>query len=459
MIKKTALVLSFILLLQFLTILPVNASNQLTDLVATAAILAEKDTGIILHEKNIHLRHPADSLTKVMTLLLASLAVENDEISDSEIIEMSEAAWVDITESSTTQSISPGNIMTFIDLMYSAYVGSANEACNMIAIKLAGSISAFVDMMNAKAAELGLIDTNFVNPHGQHQAEQYTSAYDMYVLYSEASKSMLFNEISGTFRHVTERSEETESRTLIGTNALLNQNSIYYYRYCSSGIGSATYEGGFSLLAAAEEDGLSLISVVLGSKEIINDDESVSQQHFLETHRLFLWGYQNFGWREILKTTDLLRRVPVEHGSGADFINVRPEEPLVLLLDLSIPTDAFKLDITIFSDVTNTPLVAPIDAGERLGEVVVSYNGIEYARINLVANTNIELNGIEYMRRQIVSALSTPLARNIIIVLIIIILIYAALVIRYNIMRINRMRRIRDAKNDIVRERHESYKE
>jgi len=459
MVKKTAIILVFILSIQFLTIIPSAASTLTPPIEAKSAILAEKGSGIILYESNIHQRHPADSLTKIMTLLLAAQAIENDLISDNELITMTEEAWFDIDSDSTTQSINPGHIMTFIDLMYSSYVGSANEACNMIAIRLAGSVDAFVDMMNQKAVELGLDGTRFVNPHGQHHPYQYTTAHDMYQLYSEATKSTLFNEISSTFRHVTERTEESAERNLVGTNPLLNQNSIYYYRYCLSGIASRSYEGGLSLVSAAEEEGLSLVCVVLGARDIVHDDESVSQQHFLESHRLYLWGYQNYAWRDILKTTDLLHRVPVEHGAGADFVNVRPEEPLTMLLNNSVPAEDFVLDIIIFSDQRGITLVAPITAGEKLGEVVVRYNGVEHARIALVANTGIDLNGIEFMRRQIVAVLSTPLARNIIIILILIVLIYLALVIRYHVMRINRMRRIRDARNEIIRERHEDYRD
>jgi len=172
-----------------------------------------------------------------------------------------------------------------------------------------------------------------------------------------------------------------------------------------------------------------------------------------------MWGFQNYQWREILKTTSLLHRVVVMHGSGADFVNVRPEEPFTLLLNNAVSDDDFILDIRIFSEINDTPLVAPITAGDKLGEVIVRYNGEELTRISLVANTNIELNGIEFMRRQIIDVLSTPLARNIIIVLIIIVLLYIGLVVRYHILRINRMRRIRDARNEIIRERHEDFRD
>jgi D-alanyl-D-alanine carboxypeptidase (penicillin-binding protein 5/6) len=372
---------------------------------------------------------------------------------------MTETAWFDIDSNSSTQSIEPGEVMTFIDLMYSAYIGNANEACNMLALRIAGSIDRFVDMMNLKAAALGCIDTHFVNTHGQSFENQYTTANDLYVIYSEALKSALFNEISGTFRHITESSEESESRTLTSSNSLLNQNSKYFSRSALSGIGSASYEGGHSLVASAEDNGLSLISVVLGARDIIFEDGSTDLQNFSETQRLLHWGYTQFGWREILKTTDLLAKVPVLHGAGADFVNARPEKSLTLLLNESTPTEAYTRNVTIFSEVNDKPLVAPISAGEVLGEVIVTRDGIEYARIALIANTNIELSGIEFIRGQISDLLATTAARNVIIILILLVAVYAALVIRYNVIRAKRQRRIRDARNNLIRERHQGFKD
>ncbi|MCL2079280.1 MAG: serine hydrolase [Oscillospiraceae bacterium] len=464
MFRKTAIILALISVSWLLAFLPADANISPDGLVATSAILAESGTGYILYEQNAYMRHPADSLTKIMTLYLASIAVEGGVLSDSEPVEMTETAWLDLTESSTTQAIVPGQTMTFIDLMYSAYVGSANEACNMIALRLAGSIDAFVSMMNDKAAELGLSDTNFVNAHGQYHENQYTTAYDMYILYNEAAKNRLFSEISGTYRHVLEREEETVSRTLVSSNHMLNQNSNYYYRYCMSGIASATYEGGYSLVAAALEEDLSLISVVLGSRAVINDDSSTTMLNFTETHRLLLWGYANFGWRDILKTTDLLTKVPILHGSGADYVNARPEQSLTLLLNHNVPDEAFQIDFKIYSEETDTPLAAPIEAGDKLGEVTVSRKlndgtVVSYDPIALIANTSIELNGVEFMRRKITEVLTTPIAQGIIALLIIILVIYLILVIRYNIMRINRLRRIKNAKNDIMRQRHEGFRE
>jgi len=458
MLRKISVFLLAAVVIQVFTAFPASSSSTFRDLAARSAIIAEKDGGTILYENNATIRHPADSLTKIMTLLIAALKVENDEISDHELITMTESAWHDINDNSTTQNIHPGEQMTFIDLMYSAYVGNANEACNMLALRIAGSIDSFVVMMNELAKDFGADNTNFVNTHGQYNDSQFTTAYDQLMIFSAAMKSSLFAEIAGTYRHITESVDESETRTLSSSNSLLNQGSRYFYRYCVSGRDSATYEGGYSLIAFAEEDGLELISVILGSDVLVFDDESTDMRNFSETLRLFQWAFGQFAWRDILKTTDLLARVPVIHGSGADFVNARPEAALTLLLDNSITLESFTRDVTIFYD-DNNPLIAPVGAGDILGEVVVSRSGVEYARIALIANTNISLSGVEYIRSQIIDLLSTNTARNILFILAGLLLLYIALVIRYNIVRANRIRKIKNAKSDIIRERHQNFRD
>ena len=458
MIRRTAFFLVLLFIVQIFASLPAEAFEYFRDPIAQSAYLAETEDGTVLYEYNAHARHPADSLAKIMTLLLAAEAVENDIISDNELIIMTESAWIDINEDSTTLNILPEEEMSFIDLLYSAYVGNANEANNMIALRVSGSIDAFVAMMNAKASEIGATSTRFVNPHGQHNESQYTTAYDQFLIFREAMKSSLFSEVASTFRHTTETIEGFDPRTISSSNSLINQSSRYYYRHCIAGRDSVTYEGGLSLVAMAEEDGLTLISVILGSNDVILTDGSAELRNFTETLRLLQWGYTQFAWRDILKTTDLLAKVPVLHGSGADFVNARPEASLSLLLNNAIPTESFIRTITLYSD-EDDPLIAPISSGEILGEVVITRGSIEYARMNLVANTDINLNGIEYIRRQVTEMLSTTLARNIIIILIALVGLYVLLVIRYNIVRANRLRRIKNAKSDIIKQRHENFRD
>ena len=459
MLKKTAIFLLLVFILQVISIPSASASDAFRDFAGRSAILIERDSELVLYDYNRHLRHPADALTKIMTVLLAAYAVEEDDINDHELVTMTETAWFDLNDNSTTQEIFPEERMTFIDLMYSAYVGNANEACNMIALRIAGSVDAFVRMMNDKAAELGAANTRFVNTHGQYHDMQYTTAYDMYLIFNEAIKSSLFLEISGTYRHITESIDDTGSRTLTSSNSMLNQSSRYHSRNLISGRDSATYEGKYSMIAYAEEDGLSLISVVLGADVRILEDESAVLRNFSETIRLLQWGFTQFSWRDVLKTTELLAKVVVLHGSGADFVNARPETALTLLLDNAIPNDAFIKTVIIYSERDNEPLIAPVSAGDILGEVIITRDGTEIARRLLIANTDVNLNGFEYIRRQIVELLSTNTVRYVIFILAALLMLYIALVIRYNILRSIRLRRIKNAKNDLIRDRHQNHRD
>ena len=459
--SRNKTVISVILIAAILAVskTPVMAASPFRDLVAQSALLAEADTGTVLFERGMNTRHPADGLAKIMTMIIAITAIEKGETSLGDFIEMTESARADITSASTTQNIKPGEEMTLSDLMYCAFVGSANEACNLIAEHIAGSVEDFVVIMNARAKELGCNSTSFTNPHGQYSDKQYSTALDQFVIYREAISHPLFEDLSGTFRYTIESTNKADARRLMGTNSLLNTSGKYSYRPCTSGLASITYEGGHSFVGFAESDGLSLIVVVLGSDVVIFDDESAEMRNLTESARLFAWGFSEFGWRTVLSQIDLVAKAPVEHGAGANYVNLRPESEIRLLIDKDIPIDDFKLDVDIFSESGGTPLVAPVEAGEILGEVTVTRydrntrKTINYGTIRLVANTGIELHRLEFIRIRISELLSSTAARTVIWVLVILIAGYAGLVIRYNVIRVRRIRKIKEAKRKLVEER------
>jgi len=438
-----------------------SAAVPFQNLAAEIALLAEADSGEVLYPPagprsgSIHNTHPADGLVKIMMLLVAVTAVDNKEADLNEIIEMTETAWSAIGAGRTTMGITPGEEMTLLDLMYCAYMGGASEACNMVAERIAGSVEAYIDMMNERAAELGCENTNFVNTHGQYNENQYTTAYDLYLIFKEAMKYELFTEISGIYRYTIEETNRSGPRNIVSSNSLLNQSGKYFFRYCLSGMTSATYEGGYSLVSFAESDGLSLISVVLGSDVVIHEDESTDIRSLTESRRLFEWGFSQFGWRTILSSSELVEKVPITHGAGADFVNVRPETSITLLLDKDVPPEAFIRSITIFSEANNEPLVAPINAGDVLGELTLSRGGAEIATVSLIANTSIDLHSFQYIRMQVLEVLSSEIARYIIIILSSLLFIYILLVVRYNIIRRKRFNRIREAKRKLADERRQ----
>ena len=456
MVKRKRIAILAILLPVVLLICntPARAATPFRNLEAKAAILAEADTGEVLYQHNMNVRRPADALARIMTMILTVSAIEKGEADTEEIIKMTESALFDINESSSTMGISPGEEMSLIDLMYCAFVGGANEACNLIAERISGSVEAFVKLMNEHAMELGCEKTNFTNPHGQFSNDQYTTALDQYNIYHAAISYPLFEEISGTFRYTLE-TPDGETRKFNGANLLLNSNSgnKYFYRQCTSGMVSNTFEGGLSFIGLAESEGLSLIVVILGSDDIVFEDKTAEMRNLTEARRLFQWGFEEFEWRTILSSSELIRKVPILHGAGADYVNVRAESEIKLILDKDIPLEEFKRTITIYSEGRDEPLIAPIEAGTILGEVTLTRQGENYGTRKLIANTGIELHRLEFMRIQIKDMLSSSTAHTIMIALALLIVLYAALVIRYNVIRARRIRRIKEAKRKLIDER------
>ena len=458
MVKKKFAIISALIAAVLLA--PFSSSMAITPftgLEATCAILAEPESGTVLFERNADRRHPADALARAMTLLLAVSECENDAIDISRTVEMTETAWFDINSRSTTQNIEPEEEITLQDLMYCAFIGNANEACNLIAEFFAGSVGAFVVMMNEQASALGCKNTRFTNTHGQYSETQYTTAMDQFLIYREAMSHPLFAEISGTYRYTTTGSETVEPRRLTNPNSLLNSTSKYYYRPCTSGLTSETYEGGYSFVAYAESDGLLLISVILGSDVIMFEDQSALMRNLSEASRLLEWGFSSFKWRTVLSQSDLVAKAPIIHGDGADSVNLRPESPIRLLLDNDTPNDEFVRSITIYSVKKGEPLYAPVDSGEVLGEITLTRNGESYGPILLVANTSIALHRFEFIKNQLKEALSSKVARIIIFALSILLVGYIALVVRYNIIRRRRLQRIAEKKRKLIEESRNKF--
>ena len=152
---------------------------------AKSAILMEESTGNILYESNPDERLPIASVTKVMTMLLIMEAVDSGKISLDDMVTVSENA---MSYGGSTMFLETGEQLTVNDMLKGIAVASANDGCVAMAEHLAGSESAFVDMMNEKAKKIGATNTHFVNCHGLHDDDHYTTAYDLYLIIKEFSK-------------------------------------------------------------------------------------------------------------------------------------------------------------------------------------------------------------------------------------------------------------------------------
>ena len=229
-----------------------------------AAALFDEDGREVLYSKDAFERLYPASITKVMTALVA---LEYGNLSDQ--VTVTEDAV--ITESGATLcGIEPGDVLTLEQLLYGLMLPSGNDAGAAIAVHIAGSIEAFADMMNVEADRIGAVDTHFVNPHGLHDPDHYTTAYDLYLIFHEAMKNPVFREITGTTAYTAsyrDRSGQTVSKTWKGGNWFMTGERETPAGITVIGGKTGTTQAAGCCLIMAEEaaDGGEYVSVVLKS--------------------------------------------------------------------------------------------------------------------------------------------------------------------------------------------------
>lgn len=252
---------------------------------AESAILMELDTGVILYEKNIHAREYPASTTKILTTLIAV-----EECSLDETVSFSHDAVYGIPAGSNHVAMNEGDTLTMEQCLQAILIRSANEVSYAVAEHIGGTWDGFADMMNARAEELGCVDSHFVNPNGLPDEDHYTSAYDLAMIGRAFFSNELLCQITQMpFLRLTKKNGE-----LVDANQMeLLAGKKYAYEYlvgCKTGY---TDDARSCLVSCAEKDGMKLICVVL-------KDESPC--HYEDTIALFNYGFSNFEKKNISET-------------------------------------------------------------------------------------------------------------------------------------------------------------
>ena len=252
------------------------------------------------------------------------------------------------------------------DLIYALLLASANDAAAAIAYEVAGSIESFAELMNQKATELGLSSTHFTNPHGLHDKEHYTTAYDLAVLTSEALKNEIFLEICSTKTKTIPLNLNEGTRYLTNHNKLLRS-----YKGCIGVKTGFTKASGRCLVSAAEREGLRLIAVTLNAPDDWRDHASMLDFGFDRYDRLTLAERGKF-------TTTF----PVSGGTV---------ERVIVANSVGMSTFVKKDHGKItYKTEAIRPITAPIKSGEKLGWVVFYENEREISSSPLVAVTKVD---------------------------------------------------------------------
>ncbi len=350
--KKFISVISIFLISLFLfpIFIPVSAEMSIS---AQSACLIEAESGKAIYSKNADKRMHMASTTKVMT---AIVAIESGISLDTTFKTPKEAVGVE----GSSVYLAENEKITFEALLYSLLLASANDAAVAIAIQVAGSVEAFVNLMNAKAQELGLSNTHFTNPHGLYDEEHYTTAHDLARLMAYAMKNEIFATITASQRKVFAREGE-------GVRVLINHNKLLKtYDGVIGGKTGFTKKSGRCLVSVAERDGLRLIAVTLNAPDDWRDHAT-----------LYDFGFDNYEIRPIPPTTLSL---PVISGKK-DTINLTSSELSIFISKNA--TIVTKVDMPRW-------IFAPVHEGEKIGNVVYYLNGTKIASSPIIATEAIE---------------------------------------------------------------------
>lgn len=334
---------------------------------AKSAILMEESTGNILYESNPDERLPIASVTKVMTMLLIMEAIDSEKINLDDMVTVSENA---MSYGGSTMFLETGEQLTVNDMLKGIAVASANDGCVAMAEHLAGSESAFVDMMNEKAKELGMENTHFMNTNGLDEDEHYSSARDVAIMSRELMRhKTIFNYTSiwmDTLRG--------------GKFQLANTNKLIRFYDGANGLKTgSTSKALCCLSAAAKRNDMQLIAVVLGAP--------TSAERFASAKSLLDFGFANYAVNTQITAGDEIQKVAVEKGVDKEVGIIAGDSCSTLVKkgqEDNITTE-IKIDETI---------TAPIEAGQKVGTMTISREGEVIANIDLNASATVEKKGI-----------------------------------------------------------------
>ena len=354
---------------------------------AKAALLVDRDSGTILYEKNKDERLYPASLTKIMTALIILEAVDSGTLSLDQQVTASASAFTGLDSAGSTANIKTGEILTVENLLTCMLVVSANEACNILAEALCGSVDAFVARMNQRAQELGCQNTHFVNATGLQDPQHYTSAWDLYLIAREALSHDEFAAICDLRQPTIPATNLSKERTLHTTNSLLDgyRATGYRYKYAHGVKTGSTSDAGHCLVSTAEKNDLRFLSVVLGADKVKTSGGGSDIKSFSETRRLFEWGFDNFSYQTVLTAEDMLASMPVTL-SETDSVALHCTDDVSVLMPRVLTAE----DLTRTIRFRSKSVEAPVSAGEQLAEVELSYEGVTYATVPLVALTSVD---------------------------------------------------------------------
>ena len=342
----------------------------------------EASTGKVIYDKNGYGKAYPASTTKIMT---AILTLEHCNLTD--VATASYEAVYSVPVGYSNANIQVGEELTINQLLNVLLINSANEAANVLAEHIAGSVDSFATMMNAKAEEIGCLNTHFVNPNGVHNENHYSTAYDLALMGRYAMKNDTFRELVNTKFYTLQATNKylTNDRVFGTTNELLKKDTRdsvdnYYYEYCTGIKTGYTNAAKSCIVASAKKDDIEYIVVILGAG---TTDNGLSAR-YLDCKTLFNYAFENYTVKKLNDEEADLKTINIPNGTlSTKHLKVKIQDEINVLLKKS--TDTTNLTPTV---EINKDLPVPIVKNSIVGKITYTIDGNEYTS-NLIAGNNV----------------------------------------------------------------------
>jgi len=343
----------------------VSAETSPIGSTAKSAALVEVTTGRVLYEKNAHQRLPMASTTKIMTCIIALESLDIDEIitvdPDASGIEGS-SIW-----------LSPNEKISARDLLYGLMLSSGNDAAEALAIHIAGSVEEFAALMNKKAREIGVGNTNFVNPHGLPDKNHYTTAYDLSLISAYGMQIPGFVDIVSTqYKNISWEGSDWD-------RSLKNKNKLLWDYEGANGIKTGyTDAAGRCVATSAKRDDMQLACVVLNDSDMFGDSMAILD-----------YGFKNYSIKPIIEKGEYYGNVVVNNGTS-DSVNVYASD------DVTYPMKNGEEEKITTRIILDDSINAPVVKGQTLGKIECLIDDEVVATAKLKAEKGVEENTMEY---------------------------------------------------------------
>ena len=356
-----------------------SAEDKFPTTDSPSIILIDSKTGQILYEKNSHKKLYPASITKVMTALLTLEKCKLDE----KVTASKKAVW-EIERGSSNVGFSPGEELTVEQLIYALMLESANEAANILAEHIGGSIEGFAAMMNARAKELGALDTHFVTTNGLHKDDHYTTVYDMSLIAKQAMTMPVFRKITKTTKYNMPNTNvyTKGDKVFFNHNKLILRGTSYFYPYATGIKTGYTTKARHSLVSSASQNGIELIAVSMNAK-IMNG----VLQTYTDSTKLFDYVFNNYSMQEPIKAGNLVSHTSITNTKNQVQLDIIAENDVCFLFP-----NALQKGYTT-NQVINSDLKAPIQKGSIVGSIEYLFNGAVIGKTNLTSGNNIDASG------------------------------------------------------------------